>query len=147
MTHRHDFPVLAAPGNLQTIRKGSGIHRKRMIPHRLEILRNAFKDPFAVMRHLTGLAMHQPSGVNHPSAEHLSDRLMAETDSENRQLPGKTADRLHGNSGAVGIARPRRDHQTVRRSLLNLPHRDLVVSAHRHIRAQHVEILHDIVCE
>ena len=50
------------------------------------------------------LAMHQPLGPDNTSAEDLPDRLMAETDAEDRHPPGKAADGIGGDPRLVGRA-------------------------------------------
>src|SRR5687768_10487332 len=60
------------------------------------------------MRDVRCLAVHHPLGPYHTAAVGLADRLMAETDAEDRQLPAPAADQWDRDARLRGRARPRR---------------------------------------
>src|SRR5690349_5512925 len=101
-----------------------------------------------IMIHLRRLAVHQLRRAHDASAKRLSDRLMAQTDTKQRNLAGKSIDHGERNTGVVGGSRPGRDDDAFRtQTRLDLVDRDLIVSTHLDRLAQLTEILDQVVSE
>ncbi len=97
-----------------------------------------------------GFSMHQSVGSNHLAAKCLSDRLMAQTDAQDRRSPRRTGHVLYQrnqNSGIMGRARARRQHNPLRVQGFDLFRRQLVVAANHNLRAQFAQVLHEVVSE
>ena len=93
------------------------------------------------------LAVHQPRGAHHLAAEHLDQRLMAETHAEYRNAPGEGFDHAIDTPASRGVPGPGRDHQVrvIRRQrLLDV---DGIVAVHIDFGSQNQERLHQVVGE
>src|ERR1700674_358714 len=99
------------------------------------------------MLHFAGFAMHQLGGAHDLSAEGSADGLVAEADSQDRNLARKMADKFNADSGFLRRARPRREHDALRAHSLDPFHGDLVISAHYNLSAQFAQILDQVVGE
>ena len=91
--------------------------------------------------------MHQPIGAHHFAPKRHRQGLMAQTDAQHRNAPGKVSDGVHRNAGLFGGTGARRDHQPLRTQGLDLLDRELVVPIHAHVFPQLPEILHQVIGE
>src|ERR1019366_7607887 len=94
-----------------------------------------------VSRDAARLAVHQAARAHDLSAERRADRLVAETDAEDRQLARERADRLDANAGFGRRARPGRKHEPIGLQPGDAFDADLVVAEDANILAQFAEIL------
>jgi hypothetical protein len=77
MPQPHDL-VLRGPGtDLEAIGKRLALDEQGVIPRSLERRRQPLEDAASVMQYRRGLAVHEPSGANHPAAECLADCLVS----------------------------------------------------------------------
>src|SRR3546814_5282109 len=86
----HDFidttiGALRPRGNVEAIRQAILFNHQRVVARRLIRCRQALENACAGMMNRAGLAVHDRPRTNHRAAERLTDRLMAETDAENRE--------------------------------------------------------------
>src|SRR5262245_36215678 len=72
---------------------------------------------------------------------------MAETDAENRNLPGEALDQRHRDAGFTRRARPRGDHDLSRLPGGDLLERQRVVAMNVHVRTELAQILDEVVGE
>jgi hypothetical protein len=93
------------------------------------------------------LAVHQSCGMNDFSAKGLPDALVAQADTEDRQLAGKAPDQRHRNAGLVGRARPRGNDDSRGMQSLDLFQRDFVIAENADLLAQLTQVLHQVVGE
>ena len=94
---------------------------------------------------LRRLAVHQSLRAHDSAAINLDERLMPEADAEHRYLAGESADHVLRNARLGRDARSRGDAQVGRLDLARGLDRDLVVTMHTHVRAEHEEGLHQVV--
>src|SRR5260221_5048507 len=113
MLQSHDNAVRGLCGDRQAVGPARAIDDEGVIARRLERVGQAGEEPGATMADGAELAMHGLRRANDVAAEDLADRLMAETDAEDRKIAG-AADEVEADAGAVGIARSRRDNDTLR---------------------------------
>ena len=111
---------------------------------RLDLL---YEDSFAVVGDRAGFAVHEAFRVNNLSPERLTDRLMTEADSEHRNLAGEAGDGFEGDSCGIWVSGTRGDHKRFRMKGFDFRNRGLVVAFHHDVRAEHVEVLDDVVGE
>lgn len=152
MPHAHDLfhfalLILGPGGDFKTFGQCLPGHHQGMIASGGERARQAGEHPLAGMVHRRGLAVHHLPGTHHLSTERLPQGLMSQTDAENRQLAGEMANRLHGNTGLVGRAGPRRDHQPVRPHRLHPGQINLVITMHQHLGPQFLQVLDQVIGE
>src|SRR6266849_667634 len=96
----------------------SGSHRLRRIAEK----------SLAVMLDLADFSMHEPRCPHHVSPEGRSQRLMPQTNSQNRQLPGKIPDQFNADAGLLRCARTRRDKNVMGLHRPDLFRSDLIVA-------------------
>src|SRR5215510_427414 len=86
------------------------------------------EDRAGVMLDHRGFPVHQPFCSNDLPSEGDRERLMAETDSEQRKAPGKVPNCFNGNAGLIGCAGAWRNDDTARFQCLDLIESDLIVA-------------------
>src|SRR3546814_15420181 len=99
------------------------------------------------MMNRAGLAVHDRPRTNHRAAERLTDRLMAETDAENREAPLQKVDQRPTNARFILRARTRCQHDVAGIFGLNVDDRDAVVAVDLHHDPQLAAILDAIRSE
>src|SRR3990172_630382 len=107
MSEPHDLAFLCLGADLKTGRQRLPLHEERVITSRLERVEEMPEDRSSVMVDHGNLSMHQPPRAHDLASERLPDRLMAQTDPQDRDLAGKTLDHVHRDSGFLRRAGPR----------------------------------------
>src|SRR5258708_20124352 len=113
MLQAHDDTVRGLGGDRQAVRPARAVDDEGVVTRRLERVRQADEEPGAVMTNGAELAVHGLRRAYHVPAEDLTDRLMTETHTEDRQS-ARAADEVEADTGAVGVARPWRDDDALR---------------------------------
>src|SRR5882672_3752383 len=103
------------------------------------------KDRLAVMQNFRGLAVDNRSRAHDAAAKSLADRLVAQTNAEDRNAAGETRDQREGYSGVGRATRPGRDQDATRKTLLDLTECYFVVSPHDDVLAKLTQILDQVV--
>src|SRR5579883_3266785 len=85
MRETHDQAVLGLGGDFEFRRRRFAVDDQRVIARRLERAVDAAKHAASIMRNARQLAMHGQGRADDLGAERLADRLMAETDAEDRR--------------------------------------------------------------
>src|ERR1700722_11467188 len=99
------------------------------------------------MLHFARLAMHKLWRTHHIAAESCANRLMPKADAKNRNLAGKTPHHIDRDARILRRAGPRREKNPLRSQRLHLVRGQLIVAAHRHLRAKLAHVLHQVVSE
>ena len=109
----------------------------------------ALVQPAIVVIDPVGLAVHQPAGADDLRAESLGDRLVAQTNAQQRQPAGESLGRRHRNAGLVGRARAGRDDDVRGPSGLDRIDGDPVVAVDFQLqrRIDLAQTLHQVVRE
>src|SRR5436309_14307451 len=95
------------------------------------------EDRFAVMMNFRRLAMKDFGGPDNVPAKDLSNRLMSETNAENRNATAKSFDHLHRDTGLIGRARAGRNNDLIRtKRRCNFFDGDFTVAPHFNLLAQ-----------
>src|SRR5215471_4297523 len=119
-----------------------------MITPGIKVLFNSRKNRLPVMVHARRFAMKEPRRAHHPATEHLANRLMTQTNAENRYRRTKMLDNLHGYSRIVGRARAGRNYNSIglqiRRDLIDC---SFIIAAHHYLLAEFTQILNQVVRE
>src|SRR5579863_5379022 len=105
------------------------------------------EDRAIVMHDGAGFAVHEMSGANHVSAEGLTDGLMSEADSAQRDFSGEVANQFDADARLLRRAGAGRDDDLFRAHVFDLADRDLIVAANLNFGAQFSEVLHQVVGE
>src|SRR5260370_1353436 len=102
VTQPQDNSVRRGRGDLEIGGHLPGIDDQRMVAGRVERVRQTLEQGGAVVADRAGLAVHERRGSDDPSAERLPDRLMTQTDAQDRPPAGETAHDLERDSGPAG---------------------------------------------
>src|SRR5256885_5152462 len=119
VAQRHDLgagrPVRRPGADLELGGEAQWRDHQRMIPHGLERTGNLLEDGMARVLDHGGFPVHKPISPDHPAAEGVADRLMAQADSEEGYSTRGGADQRDRDSGLAGTTRPGRDDNGGRR--------------------------------
>src|SRR3989338_6665713 len=95
----HDDAVGGGGRDFERIGDRARVHDQGMVARGGKRWWEATKDRLAVVLHLCCLPVDQRRGRNHLSAKNLANPLMAQAHSENWNLAGEVANRLHQDAG------------------------------------------------
>src|SRR6185312_7593878 len=118
-----------------------------MVAHHLERRGYILEEPGAAMLDARRLAVHHPSGANHPPAVRLANGLMPETDAQYGNLPTPPSDERHGDPCFAGCTRTRREHDRRGRDRANLLDAERVIAPDDGLAAELAQILDEVVGE
>ena len=139
MPDGHDFPRAVGscrPGiDKKIARQRGGIDHEAVIAGGFDRAGQSGKESFAAMLNRIDLPMHQPAGAHNRAAKHLANRLMPQTDSQNRHPAGKAPHRITRHARLRRRARTGRNHQMRRCQGGDLVAADLIVAAHKNLHA------------
>src|SRR3989337_3190273 len=141
----HYLPLLCPCAYFKTVRKGIFFYQERVIPCCLKGVGNIFKYGFAVMIYGRCLSMHKPFCPYNLRAIGITNRLMAETHAEYRNLSCKCLYHIYRHPCLFRVAGPRRYYYPIRFKSPYLLYRNLVITIHPHILAQFTKILNKVV--
>ncbi len=99
------------------------------------------------MPDLAGLPVKQLGRADNFPAERRTNRLVAQANAQNRNLPRQFLDHLDGDPGFLRSARSGRNHDALRLAAGDLLHANAVVSVHFHLAAELAQILRQVVGE
>src|SRR5207249_2131633 len=102
MPEAHDLAFNGLGRHFQAIRNRCPVHQQGVIAGRLKWVGKVMKDGLAVMVDHGGLPVHQAFGMNDFPSEGHRQRLMPETDSQDRDAPGELTDGRHRYPGLFG---------------------------------------------
>ena len=137
MPNGHDFALAVrsvAPGGYdQRVGQRVGLDYEAVITRGLKWVIESCEQRAAVVMNPVSFSVHQAFRGNNSSAQCLSDRLMTQADTQDRQLAGQLLNAFHGDTRLVWRAWAGRDHHAVRASLQDFLDADLVVAVHSDI--------------
>src|SRR5947209_1957945 len=90
------------------------------------------------------LAVHRDGRARDRAAIGLANRLVAETDAEDRNLSSDIVDEVEANAGLMRGAWPGRKHDRIRPRRQHVGDAHLVVTVHIDTRALSPEIMHEV---
>src|SRR5690242_10574490 len=99
------------------------------------------------MLNFAGFPMHEFGSAYHVATESFSDRLVSQANTEQRDLAGKMANKLHADPALLWSAGRGRDQNSFRAHRLDFGNRDLIVAPYHRVRAQFTPILDQVVCK
>lgn len=148
MANSHQHPITKTMGRGdKTGREGLFSDDERMISRRCKGVWETLIDSLSIMEDLARLAMHQGLGPYDLPSEGLSDRLMPETDSENRNPPCKRLDRCDRDSGLIRRTGARGDHDMGGMHRFDLRNRNRVIPKDPDFCPEGAERLHEVIGE
>ncbi len=136
MTDAHDLAVSAGVrpcGDGQFFGKGWWINHQTVIARGGEWGNKFREKSLTVVLDLVRLTVHQFWGANNFSTESLTDGLVTEADAKQRDATGKMFHAIDADASFVWSARSRGNQDSCRRHLVNLFHRNFVISEHTHV--------------
>src|ERR1043166_1645192 len=117
-----------------------------MVSSSLNVIVEARKDSLSVMTHLRRFAVHQFRRANHFPTKRLTNRLVAEANSQQRDLSRQPPDQIERYACIVRSSRSWLNHDSLRSQvLLDLIDRDLIVSTHFDRRSKLAKVLNEVV--
>ena len=131
----HHFAILTAAGDLQLQRQRRFVERERVVADRFERRTQSGEQPLPIVIDRRNLAVNNPPSENHLHADRLPAPLMAETDTEHRDLSGGGPDLRGHDAGVLRTARTRREHDRLRAEREHLLGRDRPVAGGHHLAA------------
>ena len=117
----HDQAIGGLGGHLEAVGQRRPLDDQRVVAGDLEAAWADRRTGPVVVLHLRQLAVHRQLRALTSPAVGLADRLMAEADAEQRDLSPAAFDQIEADTGLVGRARARRQHDRLR------PHRQCLV--------------------
>src|SRR5579871_392079 len=102
--HTHHFALFRLRRDLQAVRHGIALDDQRMVARGLERLGQAAKDALPGVMNARNLAMHDAVVADDLAAESRTDALMAQADTQDRDLPGEALNERHAHARLVGRA-------------------------------------------
>ncbi len=140
----HDQAVLGGGDGREAGRQRLALDDQRVIAGAGEFVIEAAEDATAVVGDGRGLAVHQVRGADHPAAVGLADRLMAETDAEDRDVGAEPLDRLDADAGFGRRAGAGGEDDPLGIERGHLVDGDLVVAHDLHHRAFLADIVDEV---
>src|SRR5579884_3928745 len=141
---RHHHAAIGVGRHGELARHRRTLHHQRVIARGFERRIDAAEDPGTVVADFRQLAVQNRRRSHHLAAECRADRLMPETNAEDRNSRRRCPDQIEANTGLVGSARTGRQDDGVRIGGDNRLHRHFVVPAHRDLGSELAEIVHKI---
>src|SRR5689334_19020850 len=120
MTRAHDLSAIAPRRDLELGRERFALDDERVIPAAQRRGGNPFEEAGARVMDRRCLAVHDLAAPNDAASEGVPDRLMAETDTEDRHDAFHRVDRVERDTGFERRARPGRDQEAVEIALGDL---------------------------
>ena len=144
VSHRHDETIVGTGGDLELGWKTIFADGERMVASSGEPVRDAVKQTLSIVEDLRALAM---AGLHSHDARSIgrADRLVAQADPENGELPTELPDSLDTDSRALGGAGPGREYQRGRGSLADAFYGDGVVANDFALLAELLEVAGEVV--
>src|SRR5436190_13139622 len=150
MLHVLDLNELAVVGggrDGQRRRQPGTGDRQRVVPGRLERVRQPGKDAATIVLDAGCLAVHRAAGAHDPRAIGRPDALVAETHAEDRGGGTEPPDDVGGDPRFAGRAWPRRDDDVRGSELLDLLERRGVVPSYDGLLPQLLHVTRQVVHE
>src|SRR6185369_4191783 len=88
----HDYVVSGVGRYFETVRQTLTFDDQRVVATSRKMIVDPSKYCFPVMTDLGSFSVHQLWSTNYAAPKSLTNRLVAETNTEQRNLPGKTLD-------------------------------------------------------
>src|SRR6185503_1464086 len=114
MPQPHDDFVRGVSRNLETRRQRFPFNNERVITACQKLIIHSSEDCSSVVMDRRRFAVHQLRRAHHFSAKRLTDSLVAQADTEQRDLSCESLNDVETNSGIVRGSWPRRDHNAFR---------------------------------
>src|SRR6185369_4514983 len=147
MPQSHD-DVAGVSRNFETRRHRLSFNDQRVIATGAKLVAQSGKDRLAVVMNIRRFTVHQLRRAHDFPAKRLTNRLVAQTHTEQRYLSSESLDHIERDSRIIRSSWSGRDHDPLRaQSILNLVECDLIVATHFNRRAQLTEILDEVVSE
>src|SRR5215469_7826559 len=144
MRKPHHQAVLGFGSEMKIARHALALDHQGMIARRFERRVDAAKHAGAAMLDVRQLAVNRDRRAHDLAAERLADRLMPQTDAEDRNALARGRDERKADAGLVGRAWAGREHDGVRLGGENRFRRHLVVAMHGDLGPKLAEIMHEI---
>ena len=143
----HDDAVVGFSGNDEFAGQGFSLDDQGMVARGREGIRELAENIFVVVMDLARLAVKKFRGTDDFAAERGANGLVAETDPQNGELPSKTLDQFHGNTGFLGSTRTGGNYDAFGLAADNFFDRNFVVAMDFDLATQFAEILREVVSE
>lgn len=147
----HDGAILSFRGDLQAVGQGVAFDDEGVVAGGYDRARKAGEDTFTSMENRGCLAMHEVFCADDFSSKNLTDRLVAEADSKDRNgllgVLAKFADDIAADTGFVRRAGTRGDANALWGEFADFVNAHGIIANHLHCRPKLAEVLHEIVGE
>src|SRR5215471_16135560 len=119
-----------------------------MITAGRKVLFNSREDRLSIMLHPRRFAMKEPRRAHHTAAKDLPNRLMTQTNAENRRCLTKAFDNLHRYARIGRRAGSRRNYNPIGLQFrCDLVNRNFIIAAHLYLLTEFPQILNQVVSE
>ena len=144
MRNRHYQAVVGLSRDLEILGRGRPVDHEGMIARGVKRAVHPAKQAARIVRNPRDLAVHGKRRAHHPSAEDLTDRLMAEADAEYGLRRARRAHQIQADARFVGRARAGREHQRIWLFSDRLVDRNFVVAPNLHVGAELADIVDEV---
>src|SRR6478736_8238883 len=149
MAQAHDYACavcfMCLRADLQLFRQALFSHNERVIAGCRHRLRRVLEQRFAIVLDFAGFTMHELFGPYNISAERRTNRLMSQTNTQNRTLAGKMPDQINTDAGHLRRAWAGRNKNMAGLHGLHVQWRDLIVTPDLNFLAELSQILDQVV--
>ena len=145
MRNRHHCPIFCHGINLILFWNTVFFYNQRMISGYPKMLRKSCKKSGSVMMNLSHLSMHWFFSLFHSRTTTVSQYLMSQTDSQNRDFSLKALRCLHTELCIPGTLRSRRQHNSFRMHPFDLIQGNLITPLYQNLPPQFLKIGFQIV--
>ena len=147
MAHAHDLAFLGLGCDLEAIRQRVPLDDERMVACRGKGIWHAFEKILTIVLNHRSFAMHHAVIDDDICSKGVTDALMAQANTENRNFLAELSDDVVGETGFVGRTGPGRHEDPLRVQRFSLVQSDLVIPAYFHLSVQLPEILNEVIRE
>lgn len=145
MLQRHDLTIIAPGGGAQAGGHRSRFDEERVITNGSEGIRQTAVEKIISVADAARLPVKQLFRSHHPTPECLTDRLVPETDSEDRNSPSISLDEIERDARLVRCAGARRENDMRWSQCCHSLNADLIVAHGVRLGSKLAEILHEVV--
>src|SRR5689334_1894985 len=149
MAQAHDYArsvcFMCLRADLQLFRQTLFRHNERVIAGCRHRLRRVLEQRFAIMLDLAGFTVHKLFGPYNISAERRPNRLVSQTNTQNRLLAGKMLDQINADPGHLRRTWAGRDKNMAGLHGLHVQWSDLIVAPDLNLLAELSQILDQVV--
>src|SRR6185295_3461042 len=145
MSQAHDQTISRSRRDFKRIGQIFLLDHQRVIPRRLEPIRQSPKDRRGIVAYLTRFAVHQIGRANYSASKRFANRLTPKAHTQYRHFSRELADHIERNPRVLRHARAGRDDYSLGFQIAYLLDRYCVVAIDPRLSPQLADVLNKVV--